>query len=93
MWETRLGSDTQLTELLGPIMALAVEEGVFATDADFSPLSEQEYDECLAQLPSAVNAVAQYWRELPPSPEELAGVANNADASNPRRRRGGRWGH
>lgn len=93
LWETRLGSDTQLTELLGPIMALAVEEGVFATDADFSPLSEQEYDECLAQLPTAVNAVAHYWRELPPSPEELAGSANQADAANPRRRRGGRWVH
>ena len=40
VWESRLGADSQLTELLGPIMALAVEEGVFATDADFAPLSE-----------------------------------------------------
>ena len=51
LWETRLGADSQLTEVLGPIMALAVEEGVFATDAEFSPLSEEEYDECLGQLP------------------------------------------
>ncbi|HEX3124153.1 MAG TPA: YecA family protein, partial [Rhodanobacteraceae bacterium] len=65
VWETRLGADSQLTELLGPIMALAVEEGVFATDADFAPLSEVEYDECLGQLPSAVSAVAHYWRESP----------------------------
>jgi uncharacterized protein len=94
LWETRLGADSQLTELLGPIMALAVEEGVFATDADFAPLSEQEYDECLAQLPAAVSAVAHYWQEQPPTAEELAGRAAAADdPANPRRRRGGRWVH
>ncbi len=94
LWETRLGADSQLTELLGPIMALAVEEGVFATDADFAPLNEQEYDDCLAQLPVAVAAVAHYWRELPPTPEELAGRAT-AEGGDPstRRRRGGRWVH
>src|SRR5262249_33104224 len=59
VWESRLGADSQLTELLGPIMALAVEEGVFSTDADFAPLSEQEYDDCLNQLPTAVGAVAR----------------------------------
>jgi uncharacterized protein len=94
VWETRLGADSQLTELLGPIMALAVEEGVFATDADFAPLSEVEYDECLGQLPSAVNAVAHYWLESPPTDEELAAVAAGAsEGDGPRRRRGGRWVH
>jgi uncharacterized protein len=94
LWEARLGADSQLTELLGPIMALAVEEGVFATDADFAPLSEQEYDECLAQLPAAIAAVSHYWREQPPTAEELAGRAAAADdPANPRRRRGGRWVH
>jgi uncharacterized protein len=94
LWETRLGADSQLTELLGPIMALAVEEGVFMTDADFAPLSEQEYDECLAQLPSAIAAVAHYWQENPITTEELAGRALTADdPANPRRRRGGRWVH
>jgi uncharacterized protein len=94
VWETRLGADSQLTELLGPIMALAVEEGVFATDADFAPLSEVEYDECLGQLPSAVGAVAHYWRESPPTDEELAAVAAGAsEGDGPRRRRGGRWVH
>jgi len=93
LWEARLGADSQLTELLGPIMALAVEEGVFTTDADFAPLSEQEYDECLAQLPSAVTAVAHYWQEHPPTPEELAGRASTAEGSALRRRRGGRWVH
>jgi uncharacterized protein len=94
VWESRLGADSQLTELLGPIMALAVEEGVFATDANFAPLSEQEYDDCLNQLPHAVSAVARYWRESPPTPEELAASAEPAaEGAGPRRRRGGRWVH
>jgi len=94
LWETRLGADSQLTELLGPIMALAVEEGVFATDADFAPLSEQEYDDCLAQLPAAVGAVAHYWIDAPLAPEELAGSPHRATAENePRRKRLGRWLH
>jgi uncharacterized protein len=92
LWESRLGADSHLTELLGPIMALAVEEGVFATDADFAPLSEQEYDECLAQLPSAVSAVAHYWAEAPLSPEEIADHGGGG-AEDPKRKRGGRWVH
>ena len=94
VWETRLGADSQLTELLGPIMALVVEEGVFATDADFAPLSEEEYDECLSQLPSALGAINQYWRESPPTADDLASVAASAsEGDGPRRRRGGRWVH
>jgi uncharacterized protein len=94
LWESRLGADSHLTELLGPIMALAVEEGVFATDADFAPLSEQEYDECLAQLPGAVSAVAHYWNEAPLTPEELNGPGGDAGENvNLKRKRGGRWVH
>ncbi len=93
LWETRLGADSQLTEVLGPIMALAVDEGVFATDAEFSPLSEDEYDECLSQLPASVGAVAQYWHESPPTPDEVNQPASVGDNSNSRRRRGGRWVH
>jgi uncharacterized protein len=92
VWESRLGADSQLTELLGPIMALAVEEGVFTTDADFAPLSEQEYDDCLNQLPGAVSAVARYWSELPATAEELA-ASVESPADSPRRRRSGRWVH
>lgn len=93
LWETRLGADSQLTEVLGPIMALAVDEGVFATDAEFSPLSDEEYDECLAQLPASVGAVALYWHELPPTPDELSQPASDGENSKSRRRRGGRWVH
>ena len=94
LWETRLGADSQLTELLSPIMALAVEEGVFETDAEIAPLNEAEYDECLAHLPAAVGAVAHYWREHPPTAEELAArAASAATAGAPRRRRGGQWVH
>lgn len=95
LWEARLGADSRLTELLAPIMALAVEEGVFETDAEIAPLNETEYDECLAHLPAAVAAVANYWREQPPSAEELAARAESSDESGspPRKRRGGQWLH
>jgi uncharacterized protein len=94
LWESRLNVDSHLTELLGPIMALAVEEGVFATDADFAPLSEQEYDDCLAQLPGAINAVAHYWVEAPLTPEELAGKGEESgDPAVLKRKRGGHWVH
>jgi uncharacterized protein len=92
LWEARLGADTELTELLGPIMALAVDEGVFAADVEFAPLSVDEYDDCLARLPSAVGAIAEYWHERPPTPEELARAAAPSD-SGTARRRGGRWIH
>jgi uncharacterized protein len=94
-WEARLGADSQLMELLGPIMALAVDEGVFTADADFAPLSDQEYEECLAQIPASVTAVASYWREEPLQPDEVAlapSAEPNVPGSKPRRR-GGRWLH
>jgi uncharacterized protein len=93
LWEARLGADSRLTELLSPIMALAVQEGVFQTDAEIEPLTEAEYDECLAQLPSAIEAVAHYWAEVPPTPAELARRAEPADSSTTRRTRGGHWLH
>jgi len=90
-WEGRLGQDSDLMELLSPIIALAIDDGVFESDAEFAPLGDEEYDECLAQIPNAVGAVAEYWRTHPlaaderPSPPEV-GVL-------PPRRRGGRWVH
>ena len=85
VWESRLGQDSQLMELLGPIIALAIDDGVFESD-------EQEYDECLAQIPSAVGAIAEYWREHPPTHEEQQQHASLEPQRRPRRR-GGRWVH
>jgi uncharacterized protein len=94
LWEVRLGADSRLTELLSPIMALAVHEGVFETDAEIEPLNEAEYDECLAQLPGAVGAVAHYWAEVPPTTQELAlRAAAPEPSSMPQRKRGGHWLH
>lgn len=93
LWEARLGVDSRLTELLSPIMALAVQEGVFQTDAEIEPLTEAEYDECLAQLPMAIEAVAHYWSELPPTPAELARRAEPVDSASTPRKRGGHWLH
>lgn len=93
LWEARLGADSRLTELLSPIMALAVQEGVFQTDAEIEPLTEAEYDECLAQLPAAIEAVAHYWSELPPTPDELARRTAPAETGTAPRKRGGHWVH
>lgn len=91
-WEGRLGQDSDLMELLGPIIALAIDDGVFESDAEFVPLGEDDYDECLAQIPQAVGAVADYWREHPLSDEERAAPATEGTLTPPRRR-GGRWVH
>jgi len=90
-WEGRLGQDTQLMELLSPIIALAIDDGVFESDAEFAPLGDEDYDDCLAQIPTAVSAVAEYWREHPPADAEQR--ANEEGAPVPPRRRGGRWVH
>jgi uncharacterized protein len=92
VWEGRLGHDPELMELLGPIIALAIDDGVFESDAEFAPLGEDEYDECLAQIPAAVAAVAEYWREHPLGAEEQP-AGTGAGTLRPPRRRGGRWVH
>jgi uncharacterized protein len=91
-WESRLGHDSELMELLAPIIALAIDDGVFESDAEFAPLGDEGYDECLAQIPGAVGAVAEYWRSHPPRAEEQASVEAAGSAARPRRR-GGRWVH
>lgn len=95
MWETRLAEDTDLMELLGPIMALAVDDGILAADVPIEKLEESEYEACLAQIPQAVNAVAHYWRVHPPTERErtAGGSASSSVFSSPPARRGGRWVH
>jgi uncharacterized protein len=91
-WEGRLGHDSELMELLGPIIALAIDDGVFESDADFAPLSDDDYDECLAQIPTAIGAVAEYWRDHPLGDDEPSTASTDGEPSPPRRR-GGRWVH
>ncbi len=92
VWEGRLGHDSELMELLGPIIALAIDDGVFDSDAEFAPLGDDDYDECLAQIPVAVGAVAEYWRDHPLGADEQDRPSAGSTAAAPRRR-GGRWVH
>ncbi|HEX5354342.1 MAG TPA: YecA family protein [Rhodanobacteraceae bacterium] len=95
IWETRLAEDGDLLEMLGPIMALAVDEGVLAADVPIAKLDDNEYEACLAQIPDAVEAVAHYWRVRPPTERERTaggGASSSAFGSLPARR-GGRWVH
>lgn len=93
LWENRLAEDPQLMELLGPIMALAVDEGVLAADTEFEKLSDDEYDECLAQMSNALGAVAHYWRVHAPSENERRLAALPRVENAPPRRRSGHWLH
>ncbi len=98
LWESRLAEDPQLMELLGPVMALAVDEGILSAETEFEKLSEDEYDSCLAQVPIVLAAVAQYWRAKPASEAEIeAMVQHSPDENNgdntPPRHRSGHWVH
>lgn len=95
IWESRLAEDGDLLEMLSPIMALAVDEGVLAADVPIAKLDDNEYEACLAQIPDAVEAVAHYWRVRPPTERERTaggGASTSAFPSLPARR-GGRWVH
>ncbi|MFI4970464.1 MAG: YecA family protein [Lysobacterales bacterium] len=92
VWEGRLGHDSELMELLSPIIALAIDDGVFESDAEFAPLGDEDYDDCLAQIPGAVGAVAEYWRAHPLSADERNKPPAEGELSPPRRR-SGRWVH
>jgi len=97
LWEKRLSDDPGLMELLGPIMALAVDEGILSADADFEKLTDEEYDQCLAQVAEVLGAVAQYWQEHPATEAELDALAQapltQHDEANPPRHRSGHWVH
>lgn len=98
LWENRLAEDSQLMELLGPVMALAVDEGVLSAEAEFEKLSDDEYDDCLAQVPAVLHAVNQYWQAIPATEAEVEtmvlqqGPAKDDEATPPRQR-SGHWVH
>jgi uncharacterized protein len=93
IWESRLAEDGELLEMLGPIVALSVDEGVLTADVPIARLDNDEYETCVAQIPEAVGAVAHYWRVRPPTERErTAGGAASASAfAELPARRGGYW--
>lgn len=98
LWEARLAEDPQLMELLGPVMALAVDEGVLRAEAEFEKLGDDEYDDCLAQVPAVLAAVNHYWEAKPVTEAEVEAMVRqapgHADAeSAPPRQRAGHWVH
>jgi uncharacterized protein len=99
LWEGRLADDPQLMELLGPVMALAVDDGVLSADAEFEKLSDEEYDDCLAQIPAVLDAVGQYWQVKPVTEAEVEAMVQRHDGpethedSTLLRQRGGHWVH
>ncbi|MGH8215917.1 MAG: YecA family protein [Rhodanobacteraceae bacterium] len=95
IWESRLEEDSELLEMLGPIMALAVDEGVLSADVPIAKLDDGEYEACLARIPDAVEAVAHYWRVRPPTERERVSGGGASVASFPSlpSRRRGRWLH
>ncbi len=67
IWEQRMNEDGALLDMLAPIVELGVEDGVFAEIADpaIPPLSDQERDERMQQLPSLLADVRHYWIDRP----------------------------
>ncbi len=95
IWDARMSDDAELMELLSPIMALAVDEGVLTAEVPIAKLADQEYEACLAQIPNVVEAVAHYWRVRPPTERERTaggGASASAFDNQPARRRG-HWVH
>lgn len=77
LWEQRLQEeDQQLIDLLSPIVALGVDDGVFAEirDTEVPPLADIEREHLLQQLPGILIELRQYWREHP-SEEPPQGTA------------------
>jgi|CXWL01.1.fsa_nt_gi uncharacterized protein len=68
VWELRMQEDRNLVQMLAPIVALGVDDGVFSEirSADLPALSEAEREEVLQQLPGLLVDVRQYWQEHPP---------------------------
>lgn len=98
LWEGRLSEDPQLMELLGPVMALAVDEGILSAEAEFEKLSDDEYDECLGQVPAVLQAVNQYWQAKPATEAEVEAMVlqqrpGQDDETAPPRQRSGHWVH
>ncbi len=97
LWEGRLSEDPHLMELLGPVMALAVDEGILRAETEFEKLGDDEYDDCLAQVPAVLAAVNRYWEAKPVTPAEVEAMVlqlpGDATEASPPRQRSGHWVH
>ena len=64
-WERAMQNDAEFARLIAPIVSLAADEGIFASEdgEDPEPLSEAEYEVALNALPAAVLNIQNYWRE------------------------------
>lgn len=62
-WERALSADPELMEQLHPVMALGVDDGVFAEirDPELDNLSENEREQLLLALPGAMVEVMHYF--------------------------------
>jgi uncharacterized protein len=65
-WEQQMQADPQLIEILSPIVALGVDDGVFAEvlDPEIAPLGDAEREELIRELPNLLSDVRDYWRSL-----------------------------
>ncbi len=95
LWEARLAEDHELMQLLGPVVALAIDSGALGTEEPVDPLDDVSYDGFLSQLPEAVGALAEYWRVHPPTLREqvLAGAGGGGTPGPNAGRRGGQLLH
>lgn len=62
-WERALSDDTDLMDLLEPVMALGVDDGVFAQirDPDLANLSEAEREQLMLQLPGSMAELLHHF--------------------------------
>ena len=79
-------------------MALAVDEGILSAEAEFEKLNDDEYDECLSQVPAVLQAVNQYWQAKPATEAEVETMVlqqrpTEDDETAPPRQRSGHWVH
>jgi len=78
-----------------------VDEGILSAEADFEKLSDDEYDECLSQLPAVLSAVEQYWQQHPVTEADMEALTQAEPSSGggdnggqaPPRHRSGHWLH
>lgn len=100
IWGMRLATDPRLMDILNPIIALSMDEGLWEDfrDPGQPPLDRAEVEHCLRALPSAILDLRQYWRDFPPEDDahllrRLSGETPATDPEPAPKRRGGRRVH